>query len=176
MTTHIALLRGINVSGQKKILMADLRALFEVLGFSNVRTYIQSGNVIFQTSETKNLSEKISEAIKERYGWDVPVLVKTSTELQSILKASPFNSEKLKQSYFTLLSEAPSEENINQIKDLDYPNEEFHIIKNCVYLFYKNGAGRAKLGANLIERKLEVNATARNYRTLTKLIELANQL
>ena len=176
MQTYIALLRGINVSGHKKILMADLKLLFQDLGFSKVKTYIQSGNVVFQSTENFKFSEKISEAIKHKYGWDVPVMVKTSAELSVIFKASPFTSEELEQSYFILLSQKPEQDYIEAFQQLNYPSEEFYIINACVYTFYKKGAGNAKLTTNLMEKKLKVSATARNYRTMTKLLDLAQTL
>jgi len=95
MKTYITLLRGINVSGHKKILMADLRALLEKAGLENIKTYIQSGNVIFTSSEKKEvLSNLISEAILKQYGWEVPVLVFTLTEIKLVLDNCPFLEEK----------------------------------------------------------------------------------
>ncbi|MEL6811617.1 MAG: DUF1697 domain-containing protein [Bacteroidota bacterium] len=172
METYIALLRGINVSGQKRILMADLRLLFESLGLVDVRTYIQSGNVLFKTSEGNGLAEKIAKAIEVKYGWKVLILVKTASELVKIVEKCPFSDEKKQKSYFVLLDQPPSEDRIRATQELSHQNEEFQITSNCVYIFYAEGAGKAKWGNNWFERKLKVNATARNYRTLRKLIEM----
>jgi len=174
MKRYIALLRGINVSGQKKILMVDLKALFESIGFKEVRTYIQSGNVIFLAEESSSLAETISNAIFKKYGWEVPVLVRTATEIEAILTNCPFSEEKKIKSYFTLFQEIPSEENMQEIVNLNFPGEEFHITPNCLYYFCANGYGKAKMTNNLIERKLKVRATTRNYRTLLKLTELGS--
>lgn len=173
MKTYIALLRGINVGGHKKILMADLRLLFESLGFIDVQTYIQSGNVVFSSKEDTNLANKIAEAIEAKYGFIVPVLIKKATELSEILSKCPFSDEKLKKSYFMLLKENPSLERIKITTDFSHPNEEFHIVEDCVYIYYSVGAGKAKMGVNFFENKLKVKATARNYRTMAKLLELA---
>jgi uncharacterized protein (DUF1697 family) len=172
MYRYIALLRGINVSGQKKILMADLRSLIETCGFTNVQTYIQSGNVIFD-SEKEISSEIISEAIEKKYGWHVPVLLTTAGELQAILDGCPFPKEKKEKSYFGLLYDPPSTEAIETTLSYEYPNEEFHITHNCVYFFCATGYGRAKTGGKFFERNLKVEITSRNFRTMTKLVELA---
>jgi len=173
--SYIALLRGINVSGQKKILMADLRLLLEKKGFKNVRTYIQSGNVIFNAAEKASVCATIiSEAILEEYGWEVPVLVKTSEEINTIFTNCPFSEVKKEKSYFVLLSSVPTKDDIDEIQKLSSTNEEFYITPNCVYIYYALGAGKAKLGNNWFEKKLNVKATSRNYRTMAKLIELVN--
>lgn len=172
--TYIALLRGINVSGHKKILMADLRNLLQKIGFIEVQTYIQSGNVVFSSSEDKtDLERIISEAILKKYGWEVPVLVLTSSEINLILENCPFSDEKKEKSYFVLLQAAPSSESIAAIESVFYPNEEFVITNSCVYLYSEFGAAKAKLGTNFFERKLKVKATARNYRTMNKLLEMS---
>jgi uncharacterized protein (DUF1697 family) len=175
MKKQIALLRGINVGGHKKILMADLKSLFEALGFKEVVTYIQSGNVVFSSSEEDDLATKISEGIKTKYGWNVPVLIKTASEIESILSNCPFSDEKKEKSYFTLFNEVPSDKNIKDVAQLSYPNEEFVITPMCFYFFCAKGYGRIKMNMNLIEKKLKVKATSRNYRTLVKLLELATQ-
>ena len=174
MKTYIALLRGINVSGHKKILMADLRLLLEKSGLQNVQTYIQSGNVVFSSSEKKkDLETIIYKAILKKYGWEVPILVKTASEIKKILNDCPFPQVKKEKSYFVLLQSIPTSENISITESISYPNEEFVITNSCVYLFSELGAAKAKLSTNLFERKLKVRATARNYRTMVKLLSLA---
>jgi uncharacterized protein (DUF1697 family) len=172
MQTYIALLRGINV-GNKQMKMADLKLLFEELGFAEVVTYIQSGNVVFSVSANNNLAEKISKGIQESFGFEVPVLVKTASEIERILAACPFSEEKKKASYFILLNEPPARNLVEKVSQEAYPGEEFYITENCVYLFASKGYGVAKCNNNFFEKKLGVAATTRNYRTLAKLIELA---
>lgn len=174
MKTYIALLRGINVGGHKKILMSDLKKLFESLGFRDVRTYIQSGNVVFSSNADVDFANTISEAIESKYGFKVPVLVKKASELAEILSKCPFSDEKREKSYFILLAEDPDEEAKVASATFASEEEQFFITDNCVYIFYAKGAGKAKLGVNFFEKKLKVIATARNYRTMAKLLELAN--
>ena len=173
MKTYIALLRGINVGGHKKLKMADLKLMMEELGFQNVVTYIESGNVVFSAKEKKGLSDKISKEIEKRFGWEVPVLVKTTDEVAKILKDCPFEETKKTEAYFMLLASPPKKELMEAVREISYPNEEFVLTPDCVYIYFGNGYGNEKLNNNFFEKKLQVPATTRNYRTLTKLVELA---
>lgn len=172
MQTYIALLRGINVGGHKKLKMADLKLLFEDLGFQDVVTYIQSGNVVFSAEEEKGLPEKISKEITEKFGWEVPVLVKTADAIAKILAACPFAETKKAEAYFMLLATPPKREFMEAVNEISCPNEEFVLTQDCVYIYFGNGAGNAKLNNNFFEKKLKVAATTRNYRTLARLVEL----
>ena len=174
MNRYIALLRGINVGGHKKIRMADLKALFESLGFTEVVTYIQSGNVAF-SSEGETSSEVISEAIQRSYGWEVSVLIRTAKEIKRILDACPFPKEKKEESYFMLLFEPPSEENIKITQSYQFPNEEYLITPLCAYHYCSDGYRNSKMGA-IFEKELKVRTTTRNYRTMVKLLEIANSV
>jgi len=173
MKTYIVLLRGINVGGHKKILMKELSLLFESLGFKNVKTYIQSGNVVFKALELNTIAQEIEDAIHSKFGWEVPVLLKTPSEINTILKDCPFSEEKKVKSYFILLETNPLPEDLLETSKLSSPNEEFFITNSCVYIYYELGAGKGKLGTNFFERKLKSKATARNYRTIAKLLELS---
>lgn len=179
MITYIALLRGINVSGQKKIKMADLKVMLVKIGFEDVLTYIQSGNVVFKSDEKNihSLEEKIKKGIADSFGFDVSVLVKTKTEIAEILQNSPYTKPKdleAKRIYYVLLKNKPEQESIESLVQQDYPNELFSFGKNCIYLNCINGAGKAKLTNNIIERKLKVSATTRNHRTMLKVLELSS--
>jgi len=170
MKTYIALLRGINVSGHKKILMTDLRVLFEAIGFKDVQTYIQTGNVFFSSNKKASECEQlIFEAILKTYGWEVPVLVRTASEIKKVLDNCPFPQDKKEKSYFIMLQSKPSSEKISETNKISYPNEEFVISNNCVYLYSELGAAKAKFSINFFERKLKVSATARNYNTMLNL-------
>ncbi len=174
MNTYIALLRGINVSGQKKVSMTELRILFEKLNFKNVITYIQSGNVLFNTSkqDSSQLEGQIKNAIMAHFGFEVSVLVITSQELNAILDNCPFSDEKTEQSYFTLLHHIPDPNLVHEVRKIDYHNEEFIITNECVYFYCSTGYGRAKCNNNFFERKLKLTATTRNYKTMMKLLSL----
>jgi uncharacterized protein (DUF1697 family) len=177
MKKFIALLRGMNVGGQKQIKMSTLKLLFEELRFHNVETYIQSGNVIFSSKEKlpEKLEQKISSAIKRKFGFDVRVMVLTPEEIEYVLNNNPFikrkkESEKL---YVTFLAKSPSDENINKLNAIDYSPEEYIIDGRYIYLFVPNGYGKAKLNNNFFESKLNASATTRNWKTVNKMFELS---
>jgi uncharacterized protein (DUF1697 family) len=178
MKKFIALLRGINVSGQKKIKMTDLKKLFEDLNFTNVETYIQSGNVLFSTNSRNpdSVKNKIEKGIEAKYGYKVQVILKTPDELSSALKKNPFHKNKKRDTgklYYTFLSEKPSKENLKNLKGIDYSPEEYFIDEDRIYLFFPNGYGKAKMNINLFEKKLNLFATSRNHRTVETLFEMA---
>jgi len=175
MKFYICFLRGINVSGQKKIKMTDLKETLVKRGFENVKTYIQSGNVVIQSKKSsKELQPIIENSIKQDFGFDVPVLLTTKVTLVNILDNIPFKNADEKNLYFTFLNNEPNKVLVNAFEELQFTNEEFFFTKNCVYLNCKKGAGRAKLNNNLIEKKLKVNATTRNLNTLKKMIEITS--
>nr|MCU0406557.1 DUF1697 domain-containing protein [Ignavibacteriaceae bacterium] len=160
-----------------QIKMSTLKLLFEELRFHNVETYIQSGNVIFSSKEKlpEKLEQKISSAIKRKFGFDVRVMVLTPEEIEYVLNNNPFikrkkESEKL---YVTFLAKSPSDENINKLNAIDYSPEEYIIDGRYIYLFVPNGYGKAKLNNNLFESKLNASATTRNWKTVNKMFELS---
>lgn len=178
MKTYIAFLRGINVSGQKKIIMADLRGMLRKLKFDEVETYIQSGNIVLKSNDDdcQKIAQKIKMGIADTFGFEVPVLVKTYKELKSIFDKNPFTEPsdiENKRVYFALLKKPPQPESIKEFRKEKFQGEQFVVANDCVYLNYQIGAGKAKLSNNLIERKLKVSATSRNYRTMTKLLEMS---
>jgi uncharacterized protein (DUF1697 family) len=179
MTTYISILRGINVSGQKLIRMTDLEKLYEGLGFSDIITYIQSGNVIFRTGiiySARELSAIIEEVIQQKYGFNVPVIIRTLEEMKAIIESNPFQKgsgnipEKL---YITFLDEKPQFTNIEKINHFDYLPDKFIIIEREVYLDCAGGYGTTRLSNTFFENKLKVKATTRNWNTVNKLVELA---
>jgi uncharacterized protein (DUF1697 family) len=181
MQTFISILRGINVSGQKKILMADLKELFEGLHFKNVTTYIQSGNVVFK-SDAKisdiQLAEKIEKAISAKYNFEVPVIIRTKEELEKIISQNPFAKEKnidLKKLHITFLSTTPAKEKAEQIKEVNFSPDQFIIKGKEIYLHIPNSYGETKLSNKFFENKLKVSATTRNWNTVNKLFEMAQQ-
>lgn len=158
--------------------MADLKALYESLGLSQVRTYIQSGNVVFATDMTSNtdLARTLEQAIAKRYVFDVPVIVRNSAEMRQILEANPFVrregilTEKL---HVTFLAEAPSAKELEKVRALNYSPDEFVISGTEVFLHCPGSYGETKLSNKFFENKLKVSATTRNWNTVNKLVELA---
>lgn len=177
MPKQIAFLRGINVSGQKKVPMAELRSLLTNNGFKGVSTYIQSGNIIFEEAHVSAPEAKVTleETIRAHFGFEVPVLVKSLPDLQNIILNNPFSKKEdleFNRVYFVMLFGPPEKEKLASFKEEIYPDESWELVEDCLYLCCKNGYGNAKLNNNLVERKLNVQATTRNYRTMMKLIEM----
>ena len=175
MKTYIALLRGINVGGHKKVPMAELRELLTKDGFFGVKTYIQSGNVILQTLDinTSHLEFKIKTLILNHFGFEVSVMVRTRSHLKRIFDDCPFPENKKVNSYFAILSDVPNEDLVKEAYEKTYENEEYKIINDCLYFYCANGYGNAKFNMNFYEKKLKVSATSRNYKTMVKLLSLS---
>jgi uncharacterized protein (DUF1697 family) len=176
MNTYIVLLRGINVGGHKKVPMAELRELLSKSGFENVRTYIQSGNIILESSEDKRaqVEQTIHKLIQSYFGFEVPVIAKTRKELDVIFDACPFSKEKKENSYFIMLNTIPNKELVDEVYKIIYKNEEFEIINDCLYFHSSIGYGNSKFNMNSFEKKLNVKATSRNYKTMLKLLSLSS--
>ena len=175
MKTYLAFLKGVNVGGHHKILMKDLRELLNSIGFKDVKTYIQSGNIIFKSDIESNslLEEKILNVIKDKYNYSIDVVVKQPQDVQAILDNSPFDQSTTEKAYFILLKNSPSSQNIEQIKAIHYPDEEFFVTSIVVYLYCKKGYGRTKCNNVFFEKNLNVITTARNYKTLNKVLEIS---
>lgn len=177
MKKYIALLRGINVSGHKLIKMADLRELLEGPIMQNVQTYIQSGNIVFESASTKSadLEQLINARINGKYGFDVPVLVKTPVELEYVLDNNLFITKfqrDPKRVYVTFLNAMPDEALIEKLKEYDYKPEEYIIDGTNLYFYSPHDYGNAKMNNNFFEKKLKVTATTRNWATINKLIAM----
>ncbi|MFC5193808.1 DUF1697 domain-containing protein [Bizionia hallyeonensis] len=175
MTTFVLLLKGINVGGHKKIPMADLRDLLTKSGFKNVKTYIQSGNVILESAanDIAEIESDITAVILKHFGFQVSVLVKTRHDLERIFNSSPFFEEKKKASYFIMLHKTPDADLVREASKTVYEGEAYHIINDCMYFYCEAGFGQAKFNVSFIERKLNTFATARNYNTMLKLLSLS---
>lgn len=179
MQTFISILRGINVSGQKKILMTELKALYEGLEFKEVITYIQSGNVVFKTDKKLSdmeLAKKIEEIIYKKYDFRVPVIIRSEIEIKKIISANPFLKEiniDTKRLLVTFLSEIPNSENAESIAKSDFSPDRFIIKGREIYLHIPESYGETKLSNNFFEKKLKVTATTRNWNTVNKLFEMS---
>jgi uncharacterized protein (DUF1697 family) len=178
MTTYISMLRGINVSGQKKINMQELKALYEGLNLGNVRTYIQSGNVVLEAEETgaSDLSIIIEQKLFENYGFAVPVIIRSVADIQAVIADNPFlqreniETDKL---YITFLWNEASPENAAKLQAINYTPDECIIDNRAVYILCPSGYGRTKLTNTFIENKLKTIATTRNWQTINELLKLA---
>ncbi|MFQ3858084.1 DUF1697 domain-containing protein [Leptospira kirschneri] len=178
MKTYIALLRGINVSGQKKILMKDLSSIFESLGFMNVKTYIQSGNVLFQ-DKSKNVKELIAlieKKIREVFGFEVIVFIRSKEEFKAIIQSNPFSKKDSNRIYVSFLNESKKNLDLTEIETVKIKGEELVIQNKEIYFFSPKGYGVSKLSNNFLEKKLNVSATTRNWKTVITLSELTDNL
>jgi uncharacterized protein (DUF1697 family) len=174
MKTYVALLRGVNVGG-RKVLMRDLRDVFEAFGAEDVSTYVQSGNVIFRSNEPAGrLVEAIEERLAGDLGLDVTVLLRTPAQLAKLVAGNPFLKRKGTKPtalHVTFLSKKPAAGKVNALDPTVEAPDEFQVVGNEVYLHFPNGYGRSKLGNAWFEKQLGVRATTRNWRTVTQLEE-----
>ena len=177
MTTHLALLRGINVSGHNMMKMEALKTMLENIGFTNVRTYLQSGNV-FVDSEEESASKVgfiIKQEIFKVFGHEVPTIVITKEDLELCFKNSPYLKEKdidTKKLYVAFVSTELKKENINDLKISQFKPDEASIDGNRIFIKYAVGAGKTRLEGKYIEKKLNVIVTMRNWNTVTNLLKM----
>jgi len=181
MQTYISFLRGVNMTGHNSIKMTDLSALYKNLGFSDPETYIQSGNVIFSSVNelaVPDIAFKIEKAILERFEYYVPVMIRTVEEMGKLLSVNPFldeeNFEPSKMAVI-LLYENPSEAQIQKVINIEYPPDKFKISGSEIFIYCPNGFGRTKLYTNFFEKKMGVTGTARNWKTVTTILNIAEK-
>ena len=177
MTTYISMLRGINVGGRKKVKMDELKGLYESLGFGHVLTYIQSGNVVFEYERTEipRLVDRIEKAMKARFGFDVPVVIRTRDEIERVIGKTPFAGKDDSKVHVTFLSGKPTGFPTDEISRVKAAKEEFAFSDEEVYLFCPGGYGATKLSNGFLEKKLKRTATTRNWRTVNVLLSMADQ-
>lgn len=177
MNKYVVLLRGINVGGHNKIKMTDLKLLLKSNGFTNVSTYIQSGNIILTTKlETiTEVSKSIGNLISEQFQYNIKVIVKTSEQFQGIFNANPFKEDVILSSYYILFNREPSIANVEKASEKQYDYDIYNIIEDCLYLHPTKGYGKSKFNLKYFEKQLEVSATARNYKTMLKLSTMLNE-
>lgn len=178
MATYAALLRGVNLGARNRVAMADLRAIVDGLGGKDVRTYVQSGNVVFRhRSGAATLERRLAAAIKRELDLDVAVLVRSGAQLAKIVKSNPFvrggaDASKL---HVTLLASTPERGPLRRVRELDVGGGEFEVSGREVYLHLPRGYGGTKLSNAFFEKQLGVPATTRNWRTVTALADLTNE-
>ncbi len=175
MQTFIALLRGINLGNHFKMKMPALKTMFEDLGFEAVRTYLQSGNVVFDSSasDISSLEAKIEAAILEEFGFVVPTLIRLPADFERIVDANPFPEQTISNSiqpYVIFLKNTPASQK------LELPESEFaeHVFGELeIFVYYPTGSGTSKFSNNFVERKLKTSASSRNWRTVLALLEMS---
>ena len=177
MGTHIALLRGLNVGGKNKLPMKDLASMFTDAGCSDVQTYIQSGNVVFQARRaiTTRIPALIAEAVWDRFGFRVQVVTRSAGELCKVARCNPFlrvgaDAESL---HVAFLADLPEAGKVALLDPNRSPPDEFRVRDREIFLHCPNGIARTKLTNDYFDSRLATTSTVRNWRTVIKLLELA---
>jgi uncharacterized protein (DUF1697 family) len=175
--TYVALLRGINLGARNKVAMADLRALFDALGMEDVETYIQSGNVVFKSrvANATELTEVIEKGITRDLGLSVTVALRTKAQLARAVTGNPFvrDGKDPANLHVTFLARRPERARVRELEATEFGRDEFRVVGQDVFLHLPDRYGGSPLSNAYFEKELGVAATTRNWRTVTKLAELA---
>jgi len=179
MHTFISMLRGINVGGQKKIKMVDLRELYGSLGFMHVQSYVQSGNVVFDCEESRvvDIAVMIETRIEQFFGYGVSVFIRDAQDFKRIIDGNPFIHQRTvdhAKLHVTFLYKKVSEQLMNTLHIPEKESGEFSIGECELYLFSPEGYGKTRLSNSFFERKLRVVATTRNWKTVHALYNLTS--
>jgi len=166
---HIALLRGINVSGRNRLPMADLVSIFEGAGSSDVVTYIQSGNVVLRAKDAlaRKLPELVAAAIAKQFGYRIPVVMRSAPDFERLVRSNPFESQgtSAKSLHVAFLENQPTADQIAALDPKRSAGDRFEIIGKEIYLHCPNGLARSKLTNAYFDAKLQTTSTFRNWRT-----------
>jgi uncharacterized protein (DUF1697 family) len=181
MPVIVSLLRGVNLGGHRKVKMEDLRALYESLGFTDVRTYINSGNVLFRTGgrDLLRLGRRIEDTIESACSFRSDVVLRTPADLRQVIAVNPFAARPgLDASRLAIhfLAADPGAAARRQVLALETAPEELHIDGRELYIYYTNGMARPKLSLALVEKTLQTCGTSRNWNTVRKLLEMAENM
>lgn len=181
MNIYIVLLRGVNVSGKNILKMSELTDRLIKAGFIDVKTYIQSGNIVFSHESTpySELEKKLKDLIFKYFNHDIPVLILSLKEIRESIEFNPFIRDTaidIQHLHITFLSGVPDEEKIKALKNGNYGSDQFFHSEKIIYLHCPNGYGKTKLTNTMIESKLKVNATTRNLKTINELLKMAENL
>ncbi|MFF2717928.1 DUF1697 domain-containing protein [Streptomyces sp. NPDC058011] len=177
-TTYAALLRGINVSGHKRVPMAELRTLLGELGHTDIATYLQSGNAVFRSADEDEsaLAAALEQAIQQRFGFSVDCVVRSGGYLAAVADACPFPAAELegRQLHVTYFDRAVDAGHLAALDAQAYLPEACHLGDRCLYLYAPDGLGRSKLAEALARPQLTkgLTATTRNWNTVAKLVEM----
>ena len=178
MPVMVSMLRGINLGPHRRISMNDLRAVYESLGLENVQTYVQSGNVLFQTTQRaeSKLAATIESAIEKRFGFRSDVILRTAAEMRDVVAKNPFDGRKgiePNKLLVTFLAAEPAREAREKVLKLDTGQEELHLLGREIFIYYANGLARPKIPWTAIADTLKTPGTGRNWNTVLKLLEMA---
>ena len=173
---HVVLLRGVNLAQRNRIAMPELRAALEARGYRDVRTYVQSGNVVLSSTATpERLVKDVNALIKERFGLDIPVVVRSREELVRVVRRNPLRKVALdpKRYLVTFMSREPARELVQRMREVAGPQETFTVEGREVYSWHPSGVGRSPLWERLAGKLPGITATSRNWTTVTTLLAMA---
>jgi uncharacterized protein (DUF1697 family) len=179
--TYISLLRGVNMAGHNQIRMTDLALLMKKTGFKDAETYIQTGNIIFSSPDDLTeieITSKIEEAIYKKFGSKISAIVRTEKEMRKTSELNPFLSEKdfdPAKMAVLFLTEKPSDGQVEKVANVNYPPDKFQISGSEIFIYCPNGFGRTKLYTNFFENKMKVTGTARNWKTINAILDIAEK-
>ncbi len=180
MKTYIAILKGINVGGHKKIMMADLRKMLcEISYIGEVNTYIQSGNIVFKASEenTDVLENLIQQKIADHYGFEVSTIVLSKENLSSIIDSNPYAEEEIKRLHCCFFKTDPILENRQKLEIFDASPDAFTVGNSCMYICCATERySKSNINNSVAEKILKIECTTRNWKTCTKLLEMLENL
>jgi uncharacterized protein (DUF1697 family) len=181
MAAIISLLRAVNVAGHNMVKMDALRELYESLGLRGAQTYVQSGNVVFRTDakDLARLQKRIEDGIEKRFGFRTSVVLRSSAELKDVIRRNPFAKRfgiEPNRLVVSFLTGAPGPESKRNIAQIKVGPEELYLDGRELYIYYAGGMGKTKLTPALLERALKLSGTARNWNTVTKLLDMAENL
>lgn len=184
MAIYIALLRGINVGGKNKIKMADLKRILTESGLKRVQTYIQSGNVLFESDETEGvLRQHIEQQIETAFGFPISVVLRTEKELRAVTSECPFTKEQVaavdaasdtESLYVAFLMDKPTDQDLERLRKYETDQEQYHILGRDIYLLFTDSVRNSKLATQM--QKLSSPSTTRNWKTVSKLLSLINDM
>jgi uncharacterized protein (DUF1697 family) len=177
----IAMLRGINVGGHHIIKMEALRSLFTSLKFENPQTYVQSGNVIFQSPERnlKTVAARVQSAIEKKFACSPEIIIRTVADLRTVVANNPFAKRKdVLPNYLhvSFLAASPAADAVDAIRALNISPEELHLVGRDLYMYFPNGIGKSKLPWVRLDKALATRGTARNWNSVTKMLAMAEAL
>ncbi len=177
MIQHIVLLRGVNLASRNRIAMPKLREVLTRAGFDEVRTYVQSGNIVLASrASPERVANEVNRLIKETFGIDVPVLVRSQSELAQVVRRNPLQKVAVdpKRHLVTFMSAKVGKEMVERMRSVAGPHEEFAVIGREVYSWHPAGVGRSPLWERLAGKAIGVVATSRNWTTVTTLLAMAD--
>lgn len=178
MTAIVGLLRGVNLAGRARVPMAELRDVATALDLDGVRTYLQSGNLLFEAPAERadEVRSDLERAVAKTFGLEIPILVRTRDELAATVAGNPYAGveDDPTRVHAVFLADHPADERVAELETERFRPDTFWVSERVVYVHYPGGAGRSKLTIDYFERRLATTATARNWNTVTKLLALMN--